>query len=338
VVAATDVEQPTGMPVIALFGPTGTGKTSLACGLADTLPLGLISCDSVQVYRDLSAATAKPEADERRHPWGLVDRVDPTHDLDLGQWVREAERLVTRAAEQGRWPTVVGGTGLYLRGLIKGVAKAPARDPLLRERLYALAGRHGVPWLHRVLTRLDPRTAARLRPGDRQRLVRALEVRLSSGESLAALQADGWCGPDRYPVLRIGLDLPRDVLYRRLDERVDRFFQRGLVEEVLWLLGERSVPPGANALRAIGYREVVARCAREASGAWRFAGEEAAVREEVKQATRRYAKRQMTWFRRERGTHWLDAARSDLAAAAREIIVRWKGGTEGRTLGYTPGS
>lgn len=335
---ATDAEQPTSSPVIALFGPTGTGKTGLACALADALPLGLISCDSVQVYRDLSAATAKPEGDELRHPWALVDWMDPARDLDLARWVQEAEREVARAAKRGRWPAVVGGTGLYLRGLAKGVAKAPPRDPALRGRLDALAAAHGASWLHRVLSRLDPRTAAQLRPGDRQRLVRALEVRLTSGKSLAALQAGGWRGPDRFPVLRIGLALPREVLYRRLDERVDRFFERGLVDEVLWLLGERGVPPSANSLRAIGYREVVARCERGAGGAWRFAGDETIVREEVKQATRRYAKRQMTWFRREPGTHWLDAGRADLFAEAREIIVRWKSGPEGRTLGYTPGS
>lgn len=323
--------------LLALFGPTGTGKTALACDIADRLPVRLISCDSVQVYRDLQAATAKPEGNERRHPWALVDWADPERDVNLGDWVRAAERELEVAWGEGRTPLVVGGTGMYLRGLLKGVASAPRRDPGERRRLYALDAKHGTPWLHRVLTRLDPETAGNVGSNDRQRVVRALEVRLSVGASLAGLQSGGWRGPDRWPTLRLGLATDRTRLYQTLDRRVDQFFERGLIEEVLWLLGPRGVPPEANALRAIGYREVVRACRREPGRGWVFAGDEASLRAEVAQATRRYAKRQMTWFRREPDTTWLDPEDPSTLEVCLERIRRWLACPGGHPFGYTSG-
>lgn len=321
--------------VVALFGPTGTGKTRLACGIADRLPVRLISCDSVQLYRGLDAATAKPEGDERRHPWSLVDWAEPEQDVNLGDWVRAAERELATAWAEGRIPLVVGGTGMYLRGLVKGVAGAPRRDPALRARLRALDRRHGTPWLHRVLCRLDPETASRLGANDRQRVIRALEVRLKTGSSLARIHSDGWRGPDRWPVLRIGLHVDRARLYERLDRRVERFFDRGLIDEVLWLLGPRGVPPEANALRAIGYREVVAACRQEPPGRWIFDGDRGAVGEEIARSTRRYAKRQLTWFRREPDTCWLDGDDPGAVRRAVERIRNWAGLPADDPFGYT---
>lgn len=300
--------------VVALFGATGTGKTALACALADRLPCRLVSCDALQVYRHLDAATAKPEGDERRHPWALVDLVEPTTHITLGDWVRAAQAEVARATAEGKIALVAGGTGMYLRGLLKGVAPAPARDEALRARLRGLAARRGVPFLHRVLARLDPATAARLQPRDSQRLVRALEVWLATGASLSGLQAGGWDGPDLYPALRIGLELPREELNRRLGARVERFFARGLVEEVRELLEARGVPPGVNALAGIGYRETVA---------WLRRADRppvATLAAEVERHTRQYAKRQTTWFRRERPVLWADPRDPGLAARLVPVI------------------
>ncbi len=302
--------------VVAIFGPTGTGKTALACDLADRVPAHLISCDAVQIHRDLSAGAAKPRGPAARHPWALVDIVEPARDLNLGEWVRAAEREIDWAARAGRTPIVVGGTGLYLRGLLKGVAPAPARSERLRARLQGLAENRGTPLLHRVLARLDPDTAAQLAPNDRQRLVRALEVRLSTGKSLARLQDRGWSGPDRFPTLRIGLAVPRDELHRRLDERTSSFFRSGLVAECRWLRTVRGIPASANALAAIGYREVVQWL--EQPGA----RSEADLVAAVQRSTRRYAKRQMTWFRREQPALWLDPRDPALVERAVEEVRR----------------
>jgi len=300
-------------PLVAIFGPTGTGKTALAVRLADHLPVHLVSCDAVQVYRDLRAAAAKPEGAERRHPWALVDAVEPTRDVDMGWWVRAAEEECRWAWRAGRVPVVAGGTGMYLRGLLKGVAPAPPRNEPLRARLRELAERHSVPWLHRVLGRLDPASARRIRPRDGKRIVRALEVRLATGRPLSALQGNAWRGPDRFPVFRVMLDMPRDELYARLDRRVERFFARGLVAEVRWLLEARGVSPGANALKGIGYREVVDSLRGQA------AGDGLTLVARVQRSTRRYAKRQWTWFRGEPADLVLDARRP-LEALVEEVL------------------
>ncbi len=295
-------------PVVAIYGPTGTGKTRLAAALADRLPCRLISCDALQVYRDFQVATEKPRGAEARHPWALVDWAEPTRDVNLGEWVRAAEAEIRAAHAAGEVPVVAGGTGLYLRGLLKGVAAAPPRDAALRRRLEALAERRGVPYLHRVLSRLDPATAARLAPRDRQRIERALEVRIAAGASLSDLQGSGFAGPDRFATLRVGLTLPRETLYALLDARAAGYLAAGLVEEVRWLLETRHVPRTANAFRALGYRETLA---------WlddpRAAGGEAALLERIQRNTRHYAKRQVTWFRGERGTTWFDPREPDLA-------------------------
>ena len=295
-------------PVVAIYGATGTGKTRLAVELADRLPCRLISCDALQVYRDFRVATEKPRGDEARHPWALVDWAEPARDVNLGEWVRAAEAEIRAARTAGEVPVVAGGTGLYLRGLLKGVAAAPPREPALRARLDALAGRHGVPYLHRVLTRLDPATARRLAPRDRQRVIRALEVRLAAGASLAALQGDGFARPDRFPALRIGLAVPREQLYPRLDARAAGYLAAGLVEEVRWLFETRRVPRAANAFRALGYREALEHL-EGGSGP----GGEAVLLERIQRNTRRFAKRQATWFRGEAGTEWHDPREPGLA-------------------------
>jgi tRNA dimethylallyltransferase len=302
-------------PSVAIFGATGTGKTTLAAALADRLRFHLVSCDAVQIYRDLHVATAKPEGAERRHVWSLIDAVPPAANINAGEWVRLAEPELRWAASAGRIPLIVGGTGMYLRALAKGLANAPAREPELRERLERLAERHGVPRLHRLLMRFDPATASGLRATDRQRLVRALEIRLGHGLSLSAIQAGGWRGPDRFRLVRLGLTRERSLLYKTLDQRVERFFSAGLVSETQWLLDHVGLSPEANALRAIGYRDVVA---------WLTSPQRtpmAALIESVQRNTRHYAKRQSTWFRSEPETFWLDADDPQLLDRAFQQIV-----------------
>jgi tRNA dimethylallyltransferase len=255
----------------------------------------------MQVYRGFDAATAKPPPEFRRRvPHHLVDCVDPQVDFDLARFEELATEAVDGIVARGHVPIVAGGTGMYLRGLLRGVVPSPRRDERLRARIRAMGARHGSAALHRWLGRLDPASASRIPPGDVQRLARAVEFALLEGGRWSdRLETHGtWsAGAERYRALKVGLTLDRERLREQLDARVDAFFDSGLVSEVRALL-ERGVPPQANAFKAIGYREVLS--------ALTARGDAEAVREEVKRNTRRFAKRQMTWFRREPGVVWLD--------------------------------
>jgi tRNA dimethylallyltransferase len=270
------------------------------------------------VYRGFDVATAKPAPAERqRVPHHLVDCADPRHDFSVADYVREAQRAVEAIRARGRVPIVVGGTGLYLRGLLRGIVEAPGRDPALRQRLGAMARRHGTARLHRWLARLDPGSAARLGPSDAQRVVRALEVALRGPVPWGVLiEREGtWTsGVERWASLKVGLDLDRAVLGERLDRRVEGFFRAGLIEEVRALL-RAGVPPEANAFKGIGYREVLEALIREADPGGTVAM--------VQRNTRRYAKRQRTWLRSEPGIVWLDAGEGP-AALSRRIVALWR--------------
>ena len=302
-----------------ILGPTGTGKTELAFELALALGAEIVNCDAVQVYRGLDAATAKPTHEQRsRVPHHLVDCVDPHHDFSLAQFVAAAERAIAGIARRRAPVIVAGGTGLYLRGLLRGIVAAPPRDEPLRRRLHDIARRRGGPALHRLLARLDPASAGRLPVADTQRVARAIEFALLAGEPWSArLREQGsWAGGiERYASLKLGLTLERAELYRRLDLRVARFFEHGLVEEVRALLA-RGVPREANALKAIGYREVL--------GALDEGRDPAGTIDEVQRNSRRYAKRQLTWFRREPVVTWLDAA-AGTAPLVEQALALWRG-------------
>jgi tRNA dimethylallyltransferase len=249
----------------------------------------------------------------------MVDCIDPRRDFNMADYVRSAERIVSEIAARGRVPIVAGGTGMYLRGLLRGVVDAPPRDDRLRRRLRRVAERRGAASLHRWLEKRDPGSAARLSPGDTQRLVRAMELALS-GESTWSerLRKEGsWdSGVERYAALKIGLELDRDLLNRHLDRRVESFFEAGLVQEIERLLDE-GLPRHANALKAIGYREVL-------EGLERGSNLQVIV-EEVKRNTRRYAKRQRTWFRSEPDVVWLDAA-IGIERLATSVMEMWRDG------------
>jgi len=304
--------------LLVVLGPTATGKSDLALSLAERLDGEIVGCDALQVYRHFDAGTAKPTARDRlRAPHHLLDHVEPSRDYSLADYVDEAGRAIAEIRGRGRVPLVVGGTGMYLRGLLRGIVDAPPRDSALRERLRRVGARRGTPSLHRWLSRRDPASAVRISPNDAQRVIRALELALGGGSTWSErLRRQGtWNGEtERYATLKIGLELERGALNRRLDERVDRFFATGLVEEVRRLLA-CGVPREANAFKAIGYREIVDALVRgvDPEGA----------REEIKRNTRRLAKRQRAWYRKETGVIWLDVARP-LSETLEQATVAWR--------------
>jgi tRNA dimethylallyltransferase len=308
--------------ILVVVGPTAVGKSAFALLACERFGGELVSVDSMQVYRGLDAATSKPgPAERRRAPHHGIDLVDPGEDFSMGDFVRAAERSIAGIGARGRLPVLVGGTGLYLRALLRGMADAPPRSPALRARLRARADERGVPWLHRLLRRLDPESAARLPARDRQRLVRALEVRLLTGRRWSAILHERPFGGGRYDAVIVGLTMERPRLYERIDARVDAFFRAGLVEEVRRLLGSGS-PTDANAFKALGYKEVVAHL----RGACTLDEAIALTRRN----TRRYAKRQMTWFRAEPGITWftIDPGAPDPFDAALQHAARALAGPE----------
>jgi tRNA dimethylallyltransferase len=310
--------------LLVMVGPTGTGKSAFALDLAEALNGEIIGCDALQIYRGLDAATAKPSLEDRRRVrHHLIDCIDPCHDFTLADYVKRAEGAILQIQERGSIPLVVGGTGMYLRGLLRGVLAAPPRDDELRRRLRGIAGRGGSRHLRKWLERFDPDSARRIPPADLQRTIRAIELARTPGANWSErLKGEGtWDGArERYSSLKIGLDLDREALHRTLDARVDAFFSSGLVDEVRRLLRE-GVPASANAFKAIGYREVLRSLER--------GDDPDRVREAVKRSTRRYSKKQRTWFRGENDVEWLDS-REDGTQLVEHIVRLWRRKTAGR--------
>jgi tRNA dimethylallyltransferase len=297
-----------GRPLVVVLGPTATGKSDVAAHLAIALDGEVIGADSMQVYRGMDAATGKPPVAVRlRVPHHLIDVADPRRDFSLGDFVRAADRAVRDIRARGRVPIVAGGAGMYLRGFLKGLDPAPPRHARLRERLERLADRRGPARLHRMLQRLDPTAAAGVGPADRKRLVRGLERVLLGGGRAAAAR---WAGPDRHAALKVGLRMEPAALRRRIDARVDAMFAAGLVEETRRLLAQ-GVPPGGSALKALGYREAVEHLCG--------ARDLAATVEAVKRHTWRFSRRQMTWFRSEKGVRWFDVPERGPAEICPEV-------------------
>jgi len=290
-------------PLLVVLGPTATGKSEFALLACKRFGGEVVSVDSMQVYRGLDRGTAKPGLEARRRtPHHGIDLADPGQDFSLGDFVRSARGAIASIQERGRLPVLVGGTGLYLRGLLKGIVEAPRRDAGLRARLVALAERHGAARLHRVLARVDPGAATRVRAGDRQRIVRALEVYFATRRGLSDRIRESPFGPDLYASVKIGLGMDRDALCKVIDARVARFFAEGLVEEAVRLRAA-GCPDTANAFKALGYRETLRHLRGELSL------EEAIAL--TRRNTRRYAKRQWTWFRKEEGVAWFAIDPSD---------------------------
>jgi tRNA dimethylallyltransferase len=296
-------------PIVAVVGPTASGKSDLGIALALRIGGEIINCDSVQVYKEIEIATAKVPLEERRGvPHHLIDFVPPERTYTAADWARDALAKIDEIEARGRTALLVGGTGFYLRALREPFFEAPPTDVDLRQRLLRLRERHGAEHLHRLLRRLDPERAARLAPRDWSRVQRALELRLQTGEKLSARMSHRPAPPPQAARLRVFvLDPPRAQLYRRIDLRAEAHFRAGLVEEVRELL-ERGMPAEGSALGAHGYRRVV----EHLRGARTL---ESAI-EQTKLDVRHYAKRQLTWFRREAGVEWVEGFGEDPSVQA----------------------
>jgi len=279
-----------------VVGPTASGKSALALRLARERSGEVVSCDSLQVYRGLDIGSAKATPQERSAvPHHLIDVVDPGETFSAADYARLARAALEGIRSRGRLPIVAGGTGLYLRALLQGLFAGPPRDTALRERLESMADRFGDPRLHRLLARVDPEAAARIPPGDRVRVVRALEVYRATGRPISEGHRQGAEPLRGYRVLVVGLDPGRDELRRAVEARTRRMLEQGLVEEVRGLL-VRGLGPQLRPLQAIGYRQALA----VATGALSVADAERAIVAD----TLRFAKRQRTWFRHQVASRW----------------------------------
>ncbi|MEO7386941.1 MAG: tRNA (adenosine(37)-N6)-dimethylallyltransferase MiaA [Gammaproteobacteria bacterium] len=295
------------------MGPTATGKTDLVMALADRLPLGLISVDSAMIYRHLDIGSGKPPPEVlARYPHRLVDIREPWERYSAGEFGVDAAAAVRDAMTARRIPLLVGGTFLYFRSLVQGLADLPAADQALRSELDARATREGWPALHAELRRLDPVAAARIGVTDRQRIQRALEVRLLTGQPISVLQSRR-APHERGNYFRIGL-VPRDrqALAERITSRFHRMLDRGFVPEVERLLSLPEMHADRPALRAVGYRQIAAFVAGQCT---RAEAEQRALA-----ATRQLAKRQLTWLRREQCDLWLDMEADDLPGTLERAV------------------
>lgn len=285
------------------MGPTAAGKSALAVALACRLGGEVVNFDSVQVYRGFDIGAGKLAPAERRGvPHHLLDTVEAGQVFTAGDFARQASRVLASLGERNTLPILVGGTGLYLRALLQGLFEGPPRSEALRARLSEIAERRGRKFLHRMLERLDGISAERIQPRDTPKIIRALEVRLLAGRPIWAMHASGRKGLRGFCALKIGLNPGRANLSRRINNRVERMFQSGLVEETQASLARCKMEPGS-AVRltpfgALGYRQACSVLAGRMS-------REEAVRD-AQVETRRYAKRQMTWFRREPGVTWFE--------------------------------
>lgn len=302
------------LPLVAIVGPTASGKSALAVALARSFKGEVLACDSTQVYRGFDVGTAKPTMEERGGiPHHLLDLVDPSFPFTAGEYRARAVAVLEDLRKRGRLPILTVGTGLYLRALLEGLADAPARSEELRARLEAGANARSLQYLHRVLRRLDPEAALRIGSRDRPKMIRAIEVCLLTGRPLSELHRAGRTPLEGYRPIKIGLQPPRAALYARIEGRTRTMLERGWLDEVARLV-RSGVPENSKPFDFIGYSELQAHLEGTVTLA--------AATKAIAQSTRRYAKRQMTWFRKEPLVHWLPGFGDDPAiVAAAELFV-----------------
>ena len=303
--------------MIVLAGPTASGKTSLSLHLAERFSGEIVSCDSVAVYRDMEIGTAKPDkADRERLPHHLIEVADPTENYTAGDYSRDARAALSAIAARGRIPIVTGGTGLYLRALIDGLFAGPQRSESLRERLKLSDKKRGRGWLYKLLMRLDPRSAERIHPNDKPKLIRALEVCIAAKQPMSQAWEQGRNALQGFRILRIGLEPDRDFLYERINKRAAAMFQDGLVEEMRMLLAKYGE---ARPFDSLGYKQ--------ARALLRGDIREADAIALAQQGHRNYAKRQLTWFRREPEMYSLHGFGDELRIRQRAVerVEEWIG-------------
>jgi tRNA dimethylallyltransferase len=288
--------------LVVILGPTASGKTALSLSLAEKFHGEIVNCDSVAMYREFDIGTAKPSLAERaRAPHHLFDCIEPMQDVTAGDYARQARQVLQEIKSRGHLPIVVGGTGLYLRALLEGLFAGPQRSEELRERLREREARRGLPYLHRILSRLDRTTAAKIHPNDSPKLIRAIEVCLASRQKVSELWQQGRDPLQGFRILRLGLDPDRAALYARINQRAQQMLKGGLIDETKKLMekyGSRARPLGS-----LGYKQAAEFLRGELSREQTLSM--------IQQAHRNYAKRQMTWFRREPEVMWFQGFGED---------------------------
>jgi len=300
-------------PAILLMGPTGSGKTELAAALVARLPLEIVSVDAAMVYRGMDIGTAKPPPELlARAPHRLIDLIDPAESYSAARFLADARAAMAEISAQGRVPLLVGGTMLYFRALQSGLAQLPPADPAIRQRLEARAAIEGWPALHAELAGLDPLTASRVRPSDRQRIQRALEVIEQTGRAMSAQLGEDLRGATSQGDLPLVLaPADRGLLFERISARFDEMLRRGFVDEVGRLQARGDLHAGLPSIRLIGYRQL-----------WQHVQGAATLHDASQMAiaaTRQLARRQLTWLRAEPGAEWFDAGE---AAVPERIVAR----------------
>lgn len=283
-------------PLICIIGPTSSGKSRLALRVAGRMRGEIVNCDSMQMISELEIGTAKPGENERGAvPHHLFDVISLSEIYSAGRYMEDARRVCGEIRDRGAIPIVTGGTGLYLRSLLLGVFEGPSRSDEIRSRLKRIADARGAEFLHRWLARKDPAAAERIMPNDQVRLVRALEVDLASGKTFSSLLG-GEEPISGFRVIKIGLDPGRELLYQRINRKVEQMFKGGLLEETQSLLSE-GYDESCKGFEALGYKYAIQ--------VIRGSMDEIRALELTQRDTRRYAKRQMTWFRKEEGVNWI---------------------------------
>jgi tRNA dimethylallyltransferase len=302
--------------VVVVLGPTASGKTALALAIARRFSAEIVNCDSVAMYREFEIGTAKPSAAERAEvPHHLLDCVDPLADITAGEYARQARQALREIDSRKHLPIVSGGTGLYLRALLEGLFPGPQRSEELRDRLRERVAERGSEYLHRILRRLDSAAADRIHTNDVPKIIRAIEVCLASRQPFRRSMTELWQqGREPLPgfrILRLGLNPERQALYARINQRAAKMFDQGLIAETERLLakyGERARP-----LASLGYKQAMQLLRGEIDRDAALAA--------AQQAHRNYAKRQITWFRRETDVYWLDGVGDDTAIQAQGIAA-----------------
>ena len=287
--------KPLDPPLVVILGPTASGKTALSIALANAFQGEIVNCDSVAMYREFDIGTAKPTPEERtRAPHHLFDFIDPLREMTAGEYARQARQVIAEIKARGHLPIVVGGTGLYLRALLEGLFAGPQRSEALRERLRERVTERDSAYLHRILQRLDSTSAGKIHANDAPKLIRAIEVCMASRQKMSDMWQRGRDPLTGFRILRLGLDPNRALLYERINQRAQKMFEAGLIEETKEL--SKKYGDKARALLSLGYKQSV-----------QFLRGELAMEQAVQaaqQGHRNYAKRQMTWFRREPNVVW----------------------------------